>query len=246
MSDTATEAAGQPTSTDAPAPSAPEQAQAPAVQQAPEPVTQDRLEQMLDGFSRRIGTRLDGFEQRLPEPEPEPEQWDAPQFEPGDYTETGELSPEASMRAMRDMMRQVVKDELAPMEQQRVQEQRDTYADQLEQRYPALRDQATQEAVIEETVRFAEQLGRPDLAGDPRLLEQMYLARLGRERTSSEAPMQGGQQQGAIEPERGAAPAAPAPEKSVEDSLGDEIVSLAQRQHHRVGVKPGQGLGGAR
>lgn len=60
--------------------------------------------------------------------------------------------------------------------QQQAQQQLDQYADQIERQYPEFQDEEHTARLLDATAQFAQQLGRPELASDPRLLERVLLA----------------------------------------------------------------------
>lgn len=60
--------------------------------------------------------------------------------------------------------------------QQQQQAELDTYADHIERQYPEFQDEEHTARLLDATAQFAQQLGRPELASDPRLLERVLLA----------------------------------------------------------------------
>jgi len=158
----------------------------------------DRLFSAFQQFQEQMDGRLGALEQRLPEPEGEPEYEDEPfdaapyfddsRFSDDDFTDDGALSPEAQMRALADMQRAIVREELAPVLEAREQERRDREAVALEQKYPELADEQTAVRYVQEGVQAAEALGNPALAREPAFLEMVYLAAKARERAGQEIP----------------------------------------------------------
>ena len=114
--------------------------------------------------------------------------FDDSRFSDDDFTDDGALSPEAQMRALADMQRAIVREELAPVLEAREQERRDREATALEQRYPELADEQTAVRYVQEGVQAAEALGNPALAREPAFLEMVYLAAKARERAGQEIP----------------------------------------------------------
>lgn len=199
---------------------------------APEP---DRLMEAFEAFRSDVGSRLDRIEQARPAAEEEPEEEQEPElnfeFTDEDFNEQGQLSHEAQMREFASMMRAIAREEQQPLIAEREQERRVTEADALEQRYPALRDDETQNRYIEMTVQAAQALGQPELAREPRFLEMVYLQDLGRQGVQAEVPA--GSSPGAALERGGGAP--PAQSQSSTDEEGDRIVAVSTKQRFRLG-----------
>lgn len=90
-------------------------------------------------------------------------------------------SQAAVQQALSEALPQALEQALAPVHDRFLQQD----ADALEQRYPALADPETQSAVVQEAVRFAQQLGNPELARNPQVVEQAYLAWCARNGTAA-------------------------------------------------------------
>ena len=159
----------------------------------------DRLFSAFQQFQQQQEQRWGELEQRLPQQQEEEEAFEdepfdaAPYFDDSrfsddDFTDDGALSPEAQMRALADMQRAIVREELAPVLEAREQERRDREATALEQRYPELADEQTAVRYVQEGVQAAEALGNPALAREPAFLEMVYLAAKARERAGQEIP----------------------------------------------------------
>lgn len=206
------------------------------------PAGDDRLTSALDGFRDEFTGRLEQmqrvFEERLPqqEPEEEPELADPrdPEFfGDEDYAPDGSLTEEAQARQfeaiLAQMVEQAAQQQVAPLYQQREAERRDREADALEERYPDLRDEETQDRVLERAAEVAQQLGNPEAAIEPAFVELVYLAMQAQERAASETPAGGGPNV-PIERGGGASPA----QGGDEPDLGDAIVKLAQKGKFRL------------
>lgn len=159
----------------------------------------DRLFSAFEQFQQQMDGRLGAIEQRIPEaPAEEPEYEDDPfdasqffedsRFTDEDFTEDGALSPDAQMRALAEMQRAIVREELQPVLEAREQERRDREATALEERYPELADEQTAVRYVQEGVQAAQALGNPALAREPAFLEMVYLAAKARERAGQEIP----------------------------------------------------------
>ena len=158
-----------------------------------------RLFDAFQQFQQQATERFDSFERRLPaeqedEPEYEDDPFDASQFfedsrfTDEDFTDDGALSPDAQMRALAEMQRAIVREELQPVLEAREQERRDREATALEERYPELADEQTAVRYVQEGVQAAQALGNPALAREPAFLEMVYLAAKARERAGQEIP----------------------------------------------------------
>lgn len=205
-----------------------------------------RLLEAFQTFQQDVGSRFEQLEQRLPQPQQQEEEEPQDEFDPSlyevdpsgfsdeDFGDDGELTPEAQQRAFAEMVQRAARAEaeklVNPLIEQRMQEQRDRYADELEERYPQLQDPETQDRMISLTVEAANRLGRPEMARDPQLLEMVYLAEQARERAGQEVPA--GSTQG-VALERGGS-AGPADASEGPDD-GERIVSAYNRQHFRLG-----------
>jgi hypothetical protein len=196
----------------------------------------------LDGF----GSRFDSLEQRIPEPTPAAADENAggggdelpiPVFEDTDYDDQGNLSMEAQVRAIQEIATEIadqrVNAAVSPIIEERATQARVAYAEHLEETYPDLQDEATQDRMIEETRRFAEALGRPDLASEPRLLEVVYLAQRATSTADRETPA-GAEREVNVERGGGAGPA-PSANADDSDAIGDRIVGRARKRMYRVG-----------
>lgn len=189
----------------------------------------DRLAEMFEQFTTQVGSRLDTFEQRLApaEPaEPEDEELYLPEFDDDDYGEDGEITPEAQMRALAEIVNHVVEERERPIREAEAQRQRDEYADKIEEKYPKLQDPKYREKVIDETVKFAAGIGQPDLARDPRVLERVFLAMEAQERAEGETPA-GSEQEVHLERPGAATPTG----GTGEMDEGDRIVARMNGRH---------------
>lgn len=205
----------------------------PQTEGAPESDAPDlgRLIESFDSFRDDISSRLDGLEQGLQwEPEQEPTQPQAPQqWQPAPQDidpNTGQLTPDAQLAQLRAFIQQeaegLLNERMSSQQEAQLEQQRNAYADQLEERIPALRDPRFQEEMVQATVNFAQSIGRPDLAGEPRLLEQLYWAAQAQQRGEQETPADA-----QVHLETGGS-AAPAQDPEADD-VGDRIVERAQK-----------------
>lgn len=204
---------------------------------APDPMA--RLTQAFEQFQTDALSRLDRIEQARAagdEEYEEDEEGDGLEglefeFADEDFDEDGQLSQAAQMREFERMMRTVAREEMAPDREQRETERRSQEADAIEDRYPALRDEAAQDRYIEMAVQEARALGRPELAREPRFLEMVYLQDVGRQGAGEEIPA--GSTRGATLERGGGAP--PAEGQSSTDEEGDRIVNVSRTQRFRLG-----------
>ena len=202
----------------------------------------EKLFQAFEQFQQQMTGRLDGLEQRLPAPADEEDDgyeddgfdpaafFEEGQFSDDDFTDDGTLSTEAQMRALADMQRAIVREEMAPIHEAREQDRRDREATALEERYPELADEQNARAYVEEAVAAAQSLGQPLLAREPSFLEMVYLAAKARERAGQEIPA-GGAPGVTLETGPGGSPGA----GGSDDDAGDRIVAAGGRKPFRIG-----------
>lgn len=209
---------------------APQGATEPGSQAAPEGAPQgggfdyDRIESMLDQRFQAQDERIGGLEGRLPTPEapPEPNPWQ-PLHEAG--YEENEIAQ--FQQVLAPLFQNAIQQATAPL-QQTIQQLQQGYAalnneldaGDLVERYPALGTDEVYGPVAADAVKLAQSLGlqvqRPEEV-PATLVEQVYLAQLGRERVASETPAGGGTP--ALETASGAAP----PEQ--EPDIASQIVA---------------------
>lgn len=148
------------------------------------------LEQRMDEFTGRFGEALDRLEQRLPEPDQQgydPAQEEMQQnFESLYDPTTGEPDPQQAERLLQQMIDQRASQAVGPVMQeiQAMRVERD--AERLEQQYPDLQDPANAKAALDAAQEAAVQMGKPELAQSPALVEMAYLASQARERAAAE------------------------------------------------------------
>lgn len=202
------------------------------------PATPDALERLassFEAFQSDVTNRFETITSRLPEQAAEEDIPDDDlagyEFEFGDedYDEEGALTPEASMRAMQDMMRQVAAEQMRPHLEAQAQERRIAEADALEERYSKLQDSAFQDEMVDETIRFCQEIGRPELAREPRMLEIVYLAHEAQQHAENEVPA--GSEREVVLSRSGAAGAGQGEDQ---DDDGDRIVNLATKGKFRL------------
>lgn len=156
----------------------------------------------------------------VPQQGQQPQPWEQPQGypQPGQQPQAPAAMPQDAVQVLDQFIGQRLG--AAMQQQQQALEQRmqqqftaaqqqqelDQYADHLETRYPEFQDEAHTQRLLEATAAFAQQLGRPELAADPRLLERVLLA----ERAQAGQGAPGAQQSGEVHLETStAAPGAP-------------------------------------
>lgn len=215
----------------------------PEPQEPAEPAPQDQLLSAFQQFQQEVTQRLDRVERPAEpapaEPAPQNDDFDAilreitaglpaQHFDDEGYL-TDEGDRQVQMELARRAAREIVESELAPFRQEREQERIAAEADALEEQYPQLQDEAYQEQMLQETARFCQRIGRPELAREPAMLEQAMLAFEARQRAAAETPASPSPTS-ALERGTPAPPAAPA---SAPDP-GDNIVNLARSRHHRI------------
>lgn len=201
------------------------------------PATPDALERLassFEAFQSDVTNRFETITSRLPEQAAEEEIPDDDlgyEFEFGeeDYDDEGALTPEASMRAMQDMMRQVAAEQMRPHLEAQAQERRISEADALEERYSKLQDETFQTEMIDETIRFCQEIGRPELAREPRMLEIVYLAHEAQQHAENEVPA--GSEREVVLSRSGAAGAGQGEDQGDD---GDRIVKLATQGKFRL------------
>jgi hypothetical protein len=199
-----------------------------------------RLLAQFEDFTSNVNSRFDQMEQRIqPETDNEEEEEESDDFDfelspsdfdDDDFTDEGTLTPEAQRRAFMEAVRAAVRAELAPRERAEAEQRRSAEADALEQKYPRLQDPKVQQEMIDKTIEWAQSVGKPELAQEPKLLEMVYLAAEAGRRAEGEIPA-GSTREVRLETGTGAPPA----EQSKEDE-GDRIVGLARKRHHRIGA----------
>lgn len=203
-----------------------------------EPPALERLASAFESFKTDVTGRFDSLTERIPAPaaaaaEEEDEGDDELgyefDFEDDDYDEEGALTPEASMKAMQQMMRQVAQEAMQPHLERQQDERRDEAAAALEERYPKLREEKFQDEMIGKTIAFARDLGVPALAREPGLLEIVYLAHEAMENGANEVPA--GSEREVVLSRSGAAGGA----GEDQEDEGDKIVAAANKGRFRLG-----------
>lgn len=188
----------------------------------------------FQGFREELDGRFAAIEEGLqPEPEPpapEPEPW-APDPQ-RDYQADGTLTPEAAQQFLdqfvNERVEQGVEARLTDWERGQQTREQDTfnaaYADQLEEKIPELADPATAKKYVDLASEWAQGINRPDLVGDPRVLETVYWAAKAQEVAAGAS---GAQQERETHLESGAGAS---PQPGQEPNLADGIVTAAQRR----------------
>lgn len=199
-----------------------------------------RLLTQFESFQGDVRSRLDRIDQRIPEPEAEAEADEELLGEDEMYDEeTGALTMDGLEQIVRtraeEMARKIVREELDPRDAERAAERRDAAANALEERYPALKDEEKQEAIVGKTMEFAQYVaqstGRPELAElwrEPAMIEMVYLAEEARGRARDEVPA-GSEQE--VHLERGGSAQ---PTGRQEEDDGDRIVRKHQARTFRL------------
>jgi hypothetical protein len=205
---------------------------------APDPL--GKLTSAFESFQTDIGSRLDRIEQARPAAEDEADEEEQDdlgeldfEFTDEDFDEQGQLSNDAQMREFANMMRQIAREEQAPIIAEREDQRRVAEADALEQRYPMLQDEKEQDKYVQMAVQAAQELGMPELAREPRFFERVFLSDLGRQGIQAEVPA--GSTPGATLERGGGAP--PAEGQSSTDEAGDRIVAVSRQGRFRLGTK---------
>lgn len=205
-----------------------------------QPSSLDKLATSFEKFQTDWTGRFDELSKRIPEPSGDEDDEDDGadddsgyefSFEDDDYTDEGQLTPEAEMKALQQMIQQQVAAELGPEREKAAARERMTQANALEKKYPALREEGFQDEMISATKEFAKQLGAPALAREPALLEIVYLAHAAQEKAGDEIPA--GEEQEVTLEHGGAARA----NRETERDEGDAIVKAATKGRYRVGAK---------
>lgn len=201
----------------------------------------DKLMERLDGFETKLDERLSPIEQALQPVDPDEylRQFDQSTEEQGltdaDYDQQGQLTPEAAQRELNrlvDERARAIADErvqaaVGPIQEQRVAERRVAEADAIQAKYPELEDEAVLKEMVELTVQAANELGKPELAMEPKFFEKVYLAERAGERAGQESP-DGADRDVSLESARGASAAGGEEE---EEDIGDRIVALAKQRN---------------
>lgn len=170
----------------------------------------------VEKLGTSLGERLDGFEQRLPQPEqpqdpftrndlgqfagqPPQQQYGqqpgVPAQQPGMYDEYGELTPEGAHAQLQQMLGPM----LTPMQQQ--MQQMAAQNAQLSETIESFQvdrgaeqletefPELKEDAAAQELVSYvAETMGRPDLVGDVRIMRAAHLARRAERAAENETP----------------------------------------------------------
>lgn len=202
---------------------------------APGGVDYGRIESALED---RFARMEESLTQRLPAPVA-PAQ--PPAADPFADTLGGLGYDDAEQHAMRGVLEPlfqgVLQQALGPIQQQNQELRQQLHtltneldAGEIEERYPALANQEVYAPVAQEALQTAQMLGLQ--VQDPsqvpaRLIEQAYLARLGRERVASETPAGGGNP--ALEAAGGATPPAEEPDiaQSIVNARGPKTPGMA-------------------
>jgi hypothetical protein len=160
------------------------------------PASLDRLMESFETFKGEVSGRFDTLSKQIPKPSADEEddgegddedfEGYSFDFEDNDFDETGDLTPDAQMRALQGMIQQAVADAQRPMLEQQAAERRMSQSNALEDKYPQLKEDDFQDEMIEKTIAFAKQIGAPALAREPALLEIVYLAHRAQEKAGDE------------------------------------------------------------
>ena len=199
----------------------------------------EKLMQRLDGFETKLDERLSPIEQALQPADPDEylRQFDRAAEDPGpsddDYDQQGQLTPEAAQRELNrlvDERARAIADErvqaaVGPIQEQREAERRVAEANAIEEKYPELQDEKVLKEMVDLTIQAAQELGKPELAAEPKFFEKVYLAERAGERAGQESPG-GADRDVSLESARGASAAGG---EEDEEDAGDRIVALAQR-----------------
>jgi hypothetical protein len=172
--------------------------------------------------------------QGYPQPQMQPQVPGQQQPYPGQQAPAAPSLPPEAAQILDQYIGQRVQEGMAQSQQQldqRIQAQLsaadrqrelDAYADGLEAKYDEFKDEERTKQLLASTAAFAQQLGQPQLASDPRLLERVLLV----ERAQAVAAAGGGQAQpGEVHLET--TPAAPGGQPSDEDPAAG-IVAAAR------------------
>lgn len=204
--------------------------------------------EFAERFGSEFGQRLDGIEQRLAPPEEPPAEPE--EFDPDPYmAEDGSgMTVEGLREFIRHEAEQLAAQQYGPQleqlsqalsqQQQAAQmDRRVSEANELEQRYPALQDEAMQERVIgraqERAANLAAMTGNAEIAElwrEPTFVEETFLAMAGAEGRGAGDVGNGS----AVTLERGSS-AQPAGDGGQDTNTAARLVALATKQHHRIG-----------
>lgn len=201
----------------------------------------EKLMQRLDGFEGKVDARLASIEEASQSMAPDEylRQFDqaaeeAQGLSSDDYDGQGQITPEAAQRELNRMIREEaerIADErvqaaVAPIHEQREADRRVAEANAIEARYPELQDEAVLKEMVARTAAAAEELGRPELAAEPKFFEKVYLAERAGERAGQESP-DGAGRDVPLESAGGASVAA----DEEEEDPGERIVALARKRN---------------
>jgi hypothetical protein len=164
------------------------------------------VEGRLDEVSRTVAS----LAERLPQPEPGPDPVDeatrsqieaifgpTPPAQNGEQGQQGQQQGEDDLTFLRELIgeeadkrtRAAVEPLIRQQEaerQQRQAEQRRIKAAELVEEYPDLADREKAAETVSEAREWANEIGRPDLAGEPGFIELVHLAAHGAERAAGE------------------------------------------------------------
>lgn len=171
---------------------------APEQEAAPESgVDLSPLMDRLDEVSSDFGSRLESLEGRLPEPtaEPEPDPWaeligspepepEEPAVDPRQFVQALQQATQASTQ---QQVEQIVGPLMSEVQQMRVNQA----AQDLETRYPDLKDPEVAASAVEQAMEWAARMGQPGQAPHPALVELAFLASKAQQAAQSEVPADG-------------------------------------------------------
>lgn len=161
-----------------------------------------KLAASMETFQQGMTQRLGEFEQRLPpavQAAADDAQAGGEEFDlaalleelPDEaFSESGEVTPEGQMELMRQLARKEADAVRSEHAQREMEAAHDAYANQIEAKYTELQNPETQQQVLAEATRLAQQMGQPALAANPYFFEQTYLSMAGRARAAAEVRAQ--------------------------------------------------------
>lgn len=197
-----------------------------------QPSSLDKLASSLERFQTETAGRLDALAQRIPEAkaeeEPPPDDGYEFEFDDDDFDDDNNLTPDAVMRMLDERAQQAVQPLLAEFQAAQTAKENAAMFDALEERYTDLQDEAYQDEIAEKYLGFVREIGRPDLAQDPRVFERFYLGEKGLKAGEDEIPA--GSEKG-VQLERSGAAGAGGEEP---DDTEDRIAKAYSGGHHRV------------
>lgn len=187
-----------------------------------EQLLDQRFADLREEIPQLIGGALQQYQQQQPEEVAQGQQDPFDDFASLFEENYGETMQQQAAQGvdpsqLRDAFQGMIQQALQPIQERFL----DQEADALEREYPALQDPKTQREVVAEAIEFAQALGVPELARQPKFIKKVFEARMASERAAQETPA-GGSDGVALETGGGAAQ--PPQQSTSDDDIRQMIV----------------------